>query len=211
MIPAQAVNLGVEEYGTCYERMKSLVADRAADKVQDTLLIVEHPPVFTRGRKSRDESNLLDIGDVPVVCVERGGDVTFHGPGQVVLYPVFKLLPGERDAPQFIRRLEQWMIEALATVGVEGGYHRRGFSGVWVGERKLASVGVAVTVDWVTWHGIAVNVSTDLSYFDRVNPCGLDASIMGSVERQLGTPTRSDVMVKALLSSLPTHLGRVLT
>ena len=209
MTPTQVLDLGVLDYGTCYERMKTLVAARTEGTVQDSLIVVEHPPVFTRGRKSRDESNLLDIGDVPIVQVERGGDVTFHGPGQLVLYPIFKLAPDERDAPRFIRRLEQWMIEALSTVGLPGGYHRRGFSGVWVGEQKLASVGVAVTVDWVTWHGIAVNLSTDLDYFDRINPCGLNARIMGSLEKLTGTQVTRQTMTDALLKSLPHHLGRV--
>jgi lipoate-protein ligase B len=208
MIQTQVLDLGVLDYSACYEQMRTLVADRSADRVADTLMIVEHPPVFTRGRKSRDESNLLDVGDVPVVQVERGGDVTFHGPGQLVLYPIFKLQDDERDAPKFIRRLEQWMIEALETVGLPGGFHKRGFSGVWVNERKLASVGVAVTVDWVTWHGIAVNLSTDLRFFDRINPCGLDAQIMGSVHSLTSKTVTRHQMTTALLDALPPHLGR---
>ena len=208
MNPAQILDLGVLDYTVCYEQMRTLVKDRGADRIPDTLIVVEHPPVFTRGRKSRDESNLLDIGDVPVVQVERGGDVTFHGPGQLVLYPVFKLQDGEKDAPKFIRRLEQWMIEGLAAVGLPGGFHKRGFSGVWVGDRKLASVGVAVTVDWITWHGIAVNLTTDLRFFDRINPCGLDARIMGSVETLTGHTVTRKEMTSALLTGLPRHLGR---
>ena len=211
MISATIADIGVLDYSDCYEQMRTLVADRTADRIDDTLMVVEHPPVFTRGRKSRDESNLLDIGDVPVVQVERGGDVTFHGPGQLVLYPIFKLRADERDAPRFIRRLEQWMIDALETIGVPGGYHKRGFSGVWVDEKKVASVGVAVTVDWVTWHGIAVNLTTDLQYFDRINPCGLDARVMSSAERLRGSHVSRDEMTDALLSALPHHLNRAVT
>ena len=211
MISATIADIGVLDYADCYEQMRTLVADRTADRIDDTLMVVEHPPVFTRGRKSRDESNLLDIGDVPVVQVERGGDVTFHGPGQLVLYPIFKLRADERDAPRFIRRLEQWMIDALETIGVPGGYHKRGFSGVWVDEKKVASVGVAVTVDWVTWHGIAVNLTTDLQYFDRINPCGLDARIMSSAERLRGSHVSRDEMTDALLRALPHHLNRAVT
>ena len=211
MISATVADIGVLDYSACYEQMRTLVADRAADRIDDTLMVVEHPPVFTRGRKSRDESNLLDIGDVPVVQVERGGDVTFHGPGQLVLYPIFKLQADERDAPRFIRRLEQWMIDALEAIGVPGGYHKRGFSGVWVDEKKVASVGVAVTVDWVTWHGIAVNLTTDLQYFDRINPCGLDARIMSSAERLRGSHVSRNEMTDALLRALPRHLNRVAT
>ncbi len=160
--------------------------DRTAGRVGDTLILVEHDHVFTRGRKSRDLANILDARDVPVVAVERGGDVTYHGPGQLVAYPVVMLPEDARDAPKFIRRLEGWIIAAMAELDIADGKRRPPLSGVWCRKKKVASVGVAVTAKWVTWHGIALNVCTDLNYFQRINPCGLESQVMSSLSALTG-------------------------
>ena len=181
-------DLGLVDYEEAHAAMRRLVAERTAGAIGDTLLLLEHPHVYTRGRRSRDASNLLAPGDVPVVAVERGGDVTYHGPGQLVAYPIVQLAEGRRDAPAFIRRLEGWIIAALATLGVPDAARRGGYAGVWCRGQKVASVGVAVTAAWVTWHGIALNVSTDLDYFARINPCGMSASVMTSATALAGRP-----------------------
>ncbi len=175
-------DLGRMPYPAAHEEMQRRVEARRRGG-PNVLLLVEHDHVFTRGRKSRDLTNILAAGDVPVVAVERGGDVTYHGPGQLVAYPIVKLEDEDRDAPQFIRRLEGWIMATMAALGVDDGERRPGFSGVWCRGKKVASVGVAVTADWITWHGIALNVSTDLSYFARINPCGLEATVMTTLER----------------------------
>jgi lipoate-protein ligase B len=127
---------------------------------------------------------VLAPGDVPVVEVERGGDVTFHGPGQLVCYPILLLEGAARDLHAHLHRLEQLMIDVCADLGVTAGRDPRN-TGAWAGGRKIGSVGVACR-RWVTWHGLALNVDTDLSYFARINPCGLEASLITSVSRERG-------------------------
>jgi lipoyl(octanoyl) transferase len=210
--PSAVLDLGQLDYQATWERQKALVAAREADERVDTLVFVEHPAVITRGRRSRDESNLVATGEIPVIAVERGGDVTYHGPGQLVVYPIFALREGERDAPGFIRRLEAWLIAALAELGVTA-ERRAGYAGVWTpvdangGQRKLASIGIAVTAKWVTWHGVAVNVTTDLAAFRAINPCGLDASVMTSIAAERDRPVTLAAVKAALLGHLDL-LGR---
>lgn len=202
------LELGRAPYDVVYERQRALVDARTAGRIPDTLVLVEHDAVITLGRKSRGGANILDARGVAVVSVERGGDVTWHGPGQLVCYPVFKLVDGERDAPGFIRRLEAWMITALETLGVPNAGRVPGMSGVWVSGRKVASVGIAVTAAWVTWHGIALNVSTPLADFARINPCGFEAGVMTSVETLVGHPVSLAAARDALVATLPGALGR---
>jgi lipoate-protein ligase B len=165
------------------------VLARQADAVPDTLILVEHPEVITLGRSARPE-NLLAPDAMPVVAVERGGDVTYHGPGQLVAYPIFRLAEDERDLHRLLRGLEESVIRTLAAFDIPG---RRiaGSTGVWTGSasapRKLASIGVAVR-KWVTMHGLALNVTTDLARFRAINPCGFDASVMTSMAKELGGP-----------------------
>ncbi|MFT5431760.1 MAG: lipoate-protein ligase B [Myxococcota bacterium] len=204
----RTIDLGLVDYLEAHRQQQALVEKRIAGEIEDTLLLLEHPHVFTRGRKARDASNILAAGDVPVVAVERGGDVTYHGPGQVVAYPIFQLVEGERDAPAFIRRLESWVIAGLKRVGIDTADRRRGYAGVWCGEQKIASVGVAVTAQWVTWHGIAINVEPDLSYFSRINPCGMAASVMTSVVDLTGQPCSVETMKRALSAEMSEHLRR---
>jgi lipoyl(octanoyl) transferase len=151
----------------------------------DVLLLVEHPPVITLGRNSR-EAHVLRGGDIDVFEVERGGDVTYHGPGQLVGYPILDLGGGghRRDLHWYLRTLEQALIAALAEVDVPAG-RRPGYTGVWTRGRKIASIGVHVK-QWVTWHGFALNVTTDLAAFDRIVPCGIPDVVMTSVERETG-------------------------
>lgn len=208
MLPVTVRWLGSLDYRETHARMAALVADRAESRASDTLLMVEHPHVITRGRKARDLTNVVAAGELPVVAVERGGDVTYHGPGQLVCYPVFKLRAGERDAPRFIRALEGWVIDAMARLHITDGVRRPPFSGVWCRGKKVASVGVAVTATWVTWHGIAINVSTDLDYFRRINPCGMEAGLMSSLEALEGRPIGIDALRAALVEGIEGALGR---
>jgi lipoate-protein ligase B len=166
---------------------QDLVAARQAGTIPDTLVLVEHPDAITMGRSARPD-NILDVGNVPVFAIERGGDVTYHGPGQLVAYPIFHLRESERDLHRYLRGLEEAVLRTLADFGIAG-TRRPGQTGVWTAEetapRKLASIGVAVR-KWVTLHGLALNVSTDLARFGAIHPCGFDASVMTSIERELG-------------------------
>jgi len=145
---------------------------------------------------------VLDASDIPVFAIERGGDVTYHGPGQLVAYPVFLLRESERDLHRYLRGLEETVLRTLADFHLAG-TRRPGLTGVWTtdetGPRKLASIGVAVR-KWVTLHGLALNVTTDLSRFAAIHPCGLDASVMTSMARELGHPVDFAEVKTALAS-----------
>jgi lipoate-protein ligase B len=195
--PARLLDLGTREYGEVWALQRELVAQRQRDEIPDTLILVEHPHVITLGRGTHKE-NVLAPGDVPIFEIERGGDVTYHGPGQLVGYPIFLLREEERDLHLYLRNLEEALIRTVGRFGIAG-ERKQGWTGVWSpqGARKLASIGVAVK-RWVTLHGFALNVSTDLARFSAINPCGLEATIMGSLQSVLERPvTVSEVKTVA--------------
>ena len=182
-------DLGRREYAEVLELQRRLCRQRIAGEIdEDVLLLVEHDPVVTLGRGTRAESlplprRELERRGVDVFEVERGGDVTFHGPGQMVGYPVVDLRKHREDLHWYLRRLEASLIRALGQLGIEAGPNP-GLTGVWTGGRKIASIGIHVK-QWVTFHGFALNVSTDLSYFDLIVPCGIKDVTMTSVAREL--------------------------
>jgi lipoate-protein ligase B len=196
---------GCVEYGRALAWQEALVARRIAGG-PDALLLLEHPPVYTLGRGA-DPQHLGRAagGPVPVWRVGRGGEVTWHGPGQLVGYPVLGLMGLRRDVHWYLRRLEDVLIAALADVGVAAG-RVPGRTGVWVaGRRKIASIGVAVR-RWVTWHGFALNVSPDLSGFEAITPCGLRGVEMTSVARE-GGPDDVGVVALCVLARLVAIFG----
>jgi lipoate-protein ligase B len=208
MISARLLDWGVVEYGAARDRQLELVAARQRTEAPDTLALLEHPPVITLGRARAALANVLAAGDVPVVETERGGDVTYHGPGQIVGYPIVQLVDGERDLHKFLRNLEEGMIRALAVFGVTAG-RKAGATGVWVGERrdlKIASIGISCR-KWVTFHGLALNVTTDLAQFTRINPCGFDAGVMTSLSA-LGARAGVADVKPVLARELGAALGR---
>jgi len=195
--PLDVRDLGRMPYEECLELQRQLVEQRKEGAIRDTLLLVEHDSVFTLGRRKTSPANVVNPGEIPVVEVERGGDVTWHGPGQIVAYPIFKLRDGERDLHKVLRKLEDALIRVLAVVGLEGG-RKENHTGVWCQGKKLVSVGVAVT-GWVTYHGVALNVACDLSVFGRINPCGLNAEVMSSLE-DMGANTLPIEQLRALVA-----------
>jgi lipoate-protein ligase B len=174
------LDLGTMEYGESLELQRELARQRAEGAIPDTLVLVEHPHVITLGRKTSPAN--FKPQNVPVFQVERGGDATYHGPGQLVGYPI--VLLADHDVRRHVRTIEEALLSVAKRYGIEG-ERREGHPGVWVGEKKLASIGVAVT-SWVTYHGFALNVNTDMSYFDLIRPCGLDPATMTSMERLVG-------------------------
>ncbi len=200
------VDLGVEELGRARDLQLEIVAARQRGEGEDTLVLVEHPHVITIGRTRGAPANVLAAGDVPVVEIERGGDVTYHGPGQLVAYPIVRLEDGERDLHRFLRNLEEGVIRALADVGLVAG-RRAGATGVWVGDKKIASIGIACR-RWVTFHGLALNVATDLAYFARIHPCGFDSSVMTSASALLGRVVSVGEVKPLLARRLGEALGR---
>lgn len=183
---ARVLTPGRLAYAEAWALQKSLLQQRIDGVVPDTVVVCEHDPVYTVGRKRDAAANLLAVGDVPVFEVERGGDVTWHGPGQVVVYPILALEGAGRDLHAHLRRLEDLMFDVCAEHGLVAGRDPRN-TGAWHDGRKLGSVGVACR-RWVTWHGLALNVDPDLAYFRRINPCGFSAEIMTSLAAELGRP-----------------------
>ena len=185
-------DLGTMPYGEALALQRAAARARIAGEIgEDLLLLVEHPPVVTLGRSSKERHllaspALLAARGVELFEVERGGDVTFHGPGQLVGYPIIDLKRHTQDLHWYLRRVEEALIRAVAPFGIVG-ERSAGYTGVWTQGRKLASIGVHAR-DWVTWHGFALNVTTDLSYFDLIVPCGIAAVEMTSAARELGTP-----------------------
>lgn len=226
------VDLGVRPYGPVLELQRALAAARLDGRLRrDVLLLVEHAPVVTLGRSSEARHllaspALLAARGVELFEVERGGDVTFHGPGQLVGYPILHLGDHRRDLHWYLRQLEEVLIRALAVWGL-GGERRPGYTGVWTAGRmakrseapeglqgatgghgdaatgtlrKVASIGVHAK-GWVTWHGFALNVATDLSYFDFIVPCGIAGVRMTSIEREAGRGVALQEAASAVISA----------
>lgn len=168
------LRLGRSTYADAHALQERLVDDRVADRIRDTLILTEHDPVITVGRGGPKQP--AHINGVPVLEVERGGDATYHGPGQLVVYPIYKLSEGRRDLHRYLRDLEEVVIRTLAEVEVTG-TRRDGYTGVWVGDKKICSIGVAVR-RWVAWHGFALNLRTDPAAYAGFQPCGLDPAVM---------------------------------
>ena len=179
------IDLQTRDYKETWELQLSLVELRAQALVPDVLLLVEHPHVVTMGTSGKPE-NILSKR-FPIYEVERGGDVTYHGYGQLVGYPIIDLTPRDKKVGRYVRDLEAMLIETLDHFGISA-QRIEGRTGVWIGEqKKIASIGVAVR-SWITFHGFALNVSTDLSCFSTINPCGYESGVMTSITEQLERP-----------------------
>lgn len=203
---ARVVDLGRAPFREVWAEQERLLNARIANEVEDTVLLVEHdPPVYTIGRKRGALANVLDPGPAEVIDVERGGDVTWHGPGQLVAYPIVALEGEARDLHGWLRRLEEVLIDTVADFGLVGARDPRN-TGLWVGGRKLGSIGIACR-RWVTWHGLALNVEPDLAWFRRINPCGLDSALLSSMSEVMGRPLSVEEVKPALVQRLVT-LGR---
>lgn len=189
MKPLQVTHLGPTPYRSGLALQESLVKARAAGETGDWLLYPDHPPVLTVGRGATEGNILADAATLERLGVERfevsrGGDVTWHGPGQLVGYLVCDLEGRDRDLHRFLRGIEESLIQALAVWGIEG-ERSPGRTGVWVSGAKIASIGIAVR-KWVSYHGFALNVAPDLRFFDLINPCGLSGIHMTSLAERLG-------------------------
>lgn len=180
-------------YDEALDLQKHLVDKRRAQQIPDQLLLLQHPPVITLGVSTRGDRSHVLADDaalaaegVTVIETGRGGDVTFHGPGQLVGYPILDLNPDRRDVHRYVRDLEEVMIQIAAAFGVTAG-RIEGLTGAWVGDEKIAAIGVRIA-RWITSHGFAFNVATDLRQFRLIVPCGLMDKGVTSLERRLGRP-----------------------
>jgi len=178
------IDLRRTKYEEIWRLQKKIVALKQAGEMGDVLLFTEHEPVITMGRAASFDNllcspNELKRKGVEIHEIERGGDVTFHGPGQIVIYPIINLNGHGRDLHKYLRDLEKAIIDALDKFGIDSGT-KEGLTGVWANDSKLASIGVAVS-RWITYHGAALNVNTDLDYFKLINPCGITEYPVGSM------------------------------
>lgn len=204
------VDLGLCAYRQAWELMKQVAAAKAHLPSPEVVLLVEHPPVFTFGKSAKKENLLVSPATLAkrgaeIYEVERGGDVTWHGPGQLVLYPVFDLPRAGLKPGELVRGLERSVIRSLKDFGVEAEASPE-FIGLWVAGRKIASIGLAVS-NSISYHGVGLNVSPDLSYFDLINPCGLKNVTMTSMERVLGEKPAMEEVKKSLAAALTLELG----
>jgi len=202
-------DLGWREYRASLELQRQVVQKRKSNEVPDCLLLVEYPHTITLGRGGKAEHLLADASELERKSVtfcetDRGGDITYHGPGQMVAYPILYLSLLRRDIDWYLRSLEECIIETLGDFGIQS-KRVAGATGVWVGDEKIAAIGVR-TSQWVTSHGIALNVSTDLDYFDLIVPCGLRSRGVTSLAILLGSraPGLHEVKSRFIL-----HFGRI--
>jgi len=201
--PILVLRCGTVPYERAREAQRQLEGRRQADEIPDLLLALEHPPVYTRGRRATaDElpmgTEWYEAQGIEVLDTDRGGRVTYHGPGQLVVYPIVSLAPYGDDVHAYVRGLERVMISALADHGVEAGLIE-GQTGVWVGERKIGSIGVHVSRG-VTTHGLAVNVDNDLQPFEWVVPCGIEGCAVTSLARELGAEQGVDAFADTVVA-----------
>ncbi len=201
---AYVLDLGFMEYLQCFDLQKSLSELRSKNKIADTLILVEHQPVLTLGSNFH-ESNLLHSVEVykkngiDIIKTDRGGDVTFHGPKQLVIYPIFDIRNYGRDVHKWLRLLEQTIIECLGLYGLEG-YRFPPHTGVWVNDRKIAAIGIKIS-KWINTHGIALNCNNDLSPFALIIPCGIQGYGVTSLSNETGKETSvSDAKAKICTS-----------
>jgi lipoate-protein ligase B len=201
--------LGLTPYDKAHALQGDLVERRKRDEIPDQFLLLEHPHVITLGRAANRANVLADDATRARLGVElfetgRGGDVTYHGPGQLVGYPIVKLLAGRQDIRRYVRDIQEVLIRAARDFGVEAEPRDGDFVGVWVGDEKLAAIGVRIS-RWVTMHGFAFNVATDLNYFQLIVPCGIRGHGVTSLQKLLGRP----VEMSAVVESVTRHFGDV--
>jgi lipoate-protein ligase B len=204
----RVIDLGRVDYDAAFALQKREVERLQRNEGDDVLLYVEHPHVITVGRNADGSAlvadrRLIEARGARVVATDRGGDVTYHGPGQLVGYPIVRLEFSRRDIRRYVNDLEDVLIATLADFGLQAARHPL-HRGVWIEERKIASLGIRIS-RWVTCHGFALNVATDLSYFSLMNPCGISGCTMTSMEKELGTP----VAIAAVRDRVTAHFGRV--
>lgn len=206
-------HLGVVPYDEAADLQRQLVDDRRAGLIPDQLLLLQHPPVITLGVKARnDRSHVLATPEtlaregVALFESGRGGDVTYHGPGQVVGYPILDLRPDRCDVHRYVRDIEEVMIRTAARFGIRA-ERAQGLTGAWVGSAKLAAIGVRIA-RWITSHGFAINVSTDLSHFGLIVPCGITDRGVTSFERLLSRPVVVQEVESAIVGAFCEVFGR---
>jgi lipoyl(octanoyl) transferase len=204
----RVIRAGTVPYEQAWDRQRSIHADVVSGESEDTVLLLEHPPVYTAGKRTKPSDRPFD--GTPVIDVDRGGEITWHGPGQLVGYPILRL-PDPIDVVAYVRRMEGLLIDVCVELGLQGGGRVDGRSGVWLPadergpERKVAAIGIRVA-QGVTLHGFALNCDPDLSWFERIVPCGIADAGVTSLSKELGR----DITVADALPVVERHLPALL-
>ena len=203
-------DLGLIDYAEAWELQKRLHAKRLRNEIPDTLLLLEHPHVYTLG-KAADKNNLIaetrfiKEHGISVYETDRGGDVTYHGPGQIVGYAILNLAEWKKDAHEYLRAIEETVMKTCAEYGTETTRHPK-YTGVWAGENKICAIGVKIS-RWITMHGFALNVSTNLEIFEGIIPCGIREKGVTSLERETGKNLSLADVKKTLLKNFAETFG----
>ncbi len=198
MKPLQIKKMGLVPYEEAWEYQREMHSSRLAEEIPDTLILLEHPPVYTFGKNS-DQSNLINPRDAQVIRSDRGGDITWHGPGQLVGYPIINLEDHKRSVSWYMRGLEEVIIQTLKHYDITGD-RISGMTGVWVGNQKVCAMGVRLS-RWVTMHGFALNVRPDMSYFNGMIPCGIKGKEVVSMENLLGAEITIEEVSQPLIQA----------
>jgi lipoyl(octanoyl) transferase len=211
--PLEVRELGQVPYDEGLALQRELVEKRRAEKIPDQLLLLEHPHVITLGSSSHEENVLLSPDELEARGIElhqagRGGDVTYHGPGQLVGYPILNLNPDRKDLHQYLRDLEEVMIRALAHHGIQG-TREEGYTGVWIPGGKVAAIGVRVSSGWITSHGFSLNVDPDPIYFSAIVPCGIEDRPVASMSGALGRPVAVAEVIPGVVRAFCSVFQRV--
>jgi len=193
------LDLGFKDYLTTLNLQRKLVDQRIEGKIKDCLILVEHDHVFTLGKRGNLNNILVKDNSIPIYQVERGGDVTYHGKGQIVGYPIISLQERNLDIGSYIRSLEEVILRTLKAFNIEG-YRLQGHPGVWYDGKKLCSIGLALK-KWVSYHGFALNVNTDLRYFQLIRPCGLEGDKITSMKVILRRDIDMNLVKDKIISS----------
>lgn len=204
--------LGQVPYGSALELQRELVRSRRKGEIPDQLLLLEHPHVITLGTAATSDHVLIGEEERRLLGIElfeigRGGDVTYHGPGQLVGYPILDLKPDRCDLHRYVRDLEEVLIRLISGYGIEAS-RKPGMTGVWVGDEKVAAIGVRVSSGWITSHGFALNVNTDLSYFDAIVPCGIRTHGVTSLARHCSELVTTAEVAGRVVASFEEVFGR---
>lgn len=196
--PHNILDLGLSDFNETWELQKKLQTKRILNEIEDHLLLVEHPPVYTLGKNAPKEHLLNFVNGASVIQTDRGGNITFHGPGQLVGYPILDLNHYKRSITWYMRKLEQLIIDILGDYSIIAG-RKKGLTGVWVKDKKIAALGVRIS-KWVTMHGFSINVNPNLEYYKSIIPCGIEDYGITSMEDIMRNevPSMSEIKSKVI-------------
>ena len=190
------LDLGLSDYNDTWKLQKKLQSKRILGEIEDHLLLVEHPPVFTLGKNASKQHIINNSDDVSIIQTDRGGNITFHGPGQLVGYPILDLNHYKRSITWYMRELEQLVIDVLSEYGIKAS-RKKGLTGTWVKDKKIAALGVRIS-KWVTMHGFSLNINPDLNFYKHIIPCGIKEYGVTSMAKIMGNevPSMDEIKTK---------------